>query len=175
MRKKILFVALLSLMSVKSFAIQNYSRGNFLIGLGIGAGSASILPVGSAQLTLNPSVEIILGAWNSKRKGIALGFTVDSSINFFGSTTGSIAPMLTLHTTLLPRFDWYVSLGMGLQLLEASGTKGGYNINVGFGTGFNVVITPAVIWYVGMALHADQFFGSTGIKIRFSDKIKIKS
>ncbi|MGL5956562.1 MAG: hypothetical protein ACRC0X_08195 [Brevinema sp.] len=151
-------------------AAQNYNPGNLLLGIGIGAGTASAYPIGAPQMTIHPSVELIVGAWNF----FALGVTVDSSVNFINGLTGTLAPMLTGHFTLVPRFDMYVSLGMGLQLLPASGIRGAYNIHVGFATGFNVVITPAFLWNIGMAIHANQFFGSTGVIIRFGDASKIQ-
>ncbi|MGL4677054.1 MAG: hypothetical protein ACRCWI_05250 [Brevinema sp.] len=162
----IVFVAVLS----PAHTAQNYNPGNLLLGIGIGAGTASVYPIGSPQMTIHPSVELIVGTWGM----FALGVTVDSSINFINELTGTIAPMLTGHFTLAPRFDMYLSLGMGLQLLPVHGTTGAYNIHVGFATGFNVVITPAFLWNIGMAIHADQLFGSTGVIIRFGDASKIQ-
>lgn len=168
MKKIILVVAMLVTLA-PMYSAQNYNAGNLLLGIGLGAGTATITPIGGPQFTIHPSVELIVGAWDF----FALGVTIDSSLNIGGGLTGSIAPMLTGHFTLAPRFDFYTSLGMGLQLLSATGITGSYNILVGFATGFNVVITPAVIWNIGLALHAEQFFGSTGIKIRFGDASKI--
>lgn len=169
MKKIILALAIVGTLA-PIHAAQNYNTGNLLLGLGLGAGTAHIAPIGGPQFTIHPSVELILGTWGS----FALGVTVDSSFNIGNGLTGSIAPMLTGHFTLAPRFDFYTSLGLGLQLLPANGITGAYNILVGFATGFNVVITPAVIWNIGLALHAEQFFGSTGIKVRFGDASKIK-
>ena len=161
--------------TISTNAAQNYNKGNLLLGIGLGAGTASVLPIGAAQMTIHPSVELIFGAWTRGDYGYALGVTIDSSINFLGpGLTGTIAPMLTAHFTLAPRFDFYTSLGLGLQLEEANGTRGIYNVHVGFATGFNVVINPTFIWNIGMAIHANQFFGSTGIKFRFGDVKKIE-
>lgn len=158
-----------------SYSLQNYSRGNLLLGIGLGAGTASAYPLGSPQLTIHPSIELILAAWAPKKIGIALGLTIDSSMNFLGTgTTGTIAPMVTLHITFLPRLDWYTSLGMGLQLLPSSGTSGAYNVHVGFATGFNILLAPAFFLNMGLAIHADQFFGSVGLRIRFGDTSRIE-
>lgn len=170
--KKFMFAVIMLGTTATLNAAQNYNPGNLLLGIGLGAGTPHIAPIGGPQFTIHPSVELIVGAWGA----FALGVTVDSSLNIGsgGSLTGSIAPMLTGHFTLAPRFDFYTSLGLGLQLLSANGISGAYNILVGFATGFNVVITPAVIWNIGLAIHAEQFFGSTGIKIRFGDASKIR-
>lgn len=168
------FLSIVASFSSAHAAAQNYNAGNFILGIGIGAGSPHIAPVGGAQLTINPSVELIIGSW---RSGIALGVTVDSSINFLGpGLSGSLAPMLTFHWTLAPKIDWYTSLGMGLQLMPVvtGGTKGIYTIHVGFQTGFNFVITPLVLLNVGMAIHADQIFGSAGVKFRFGSVSALK-
>lgn len=162
--------------TISTNAAQNYNKGNLLLGIGLGAGTPTVSPIGAAQMTIHPSVELMLGAWTRGNYGYALGITIDSSINFLGPTrlTGTIAPMLTAHFTLAPRFDIYTSLGLGLQLLDTDGTGGVYNFHVGFATGFNVVITPTFIWNVGLAIHANQFFGSTGVKFRFGDVSKIQ-
>ena len=175
MKRIILILTILVGTTVSTNAAQNYNKGNLLLGIGVGAGTASVHPIGAAQMTIHPSVELMVGAWTRGNYGYALGITIDSSINFLGpGLTGTIAPMLTAHFTLAPRFDIYTSLGIGLQLMPANGTTGGYNFHVGFATGFNVVITPAVIWNAGLAIHANQFFGSTGVKFRFGDASKIK-
>lgn len=168
--KRIVLMLALVLSMAQTHGAQNYNTGNFLIGIGIGAGTSSVHPIGAPQLTLHPSVELIVGTWDF----FALGVTIDSSINFFNGFTGTLATMVTGHLTIVKGFDFYTSLGMGLQLMPAHGTSGVYNIHVGFATGFNVVITPAFIWNIGLAIHADQFFGSTGVKIRFGDANKIR-
>ena len=175
MKRIVLILTILVGTTVSTNAAQNYNKGNLLIGIGLGAGTPTVSDIGAAQMTIHPSVELMVGAWTRGNYGYALGITIDSSINFLGpGLTGTIAPMLTAHFTLAPRFDFYTSLGLGLQLLDANGTSGIYNFHVGFATGFNVVISPAVIWNIGMAIHANQFFGSTGVKIRFGDASKIK-
>ncbi|MDK2818354.1 MAG: hypothetical protein KFW21_02760 [Spirochaetota bacterium] len=161
--------------TVSTNAAQNYSTGNLLLGIGVGAGTRSVYPIGAPQMTIHPSVELIMGSWHPGKIGIALGLTLDSSVNFFGGgLTGTLAPMLTVHYTLAPRFDFYTSLGMGLQLQPSHGTVGLYNVHVGFATGFNIVMTPAVIFNIGLAIHAEQFFGSAGVKVRFGDVTRIQ-
>lgn len=174
MKKNFFSLVIFLAATVSVNAAQNYNVGNFMVGIGLGAGTSSINPIGAAQMTLQPSVELIVATWAPKGTGIALGITVDSSINLFNGLTGTIAPMLTTHVTIAPRFDWYVSLGMGLQLLNPSGTTGSYNMHVGFATGFNVMITPAWFFTTGLAIHANQFFGTAGVKIRFGDASKIQ-
>ncbi|MGL4563121.1 MAG: hypothetical protein ACRCVW_04625 [Brevinema sp.] len=169
----ILFISVITVGS--AYGANNYSAGNLLLGIGLGAGSADIAPVGSPQLSLNPSVELIFGAWNPSKTGIALGLTIDTSANFFGrGTTGTIAPMATMHLTFVRNIDWYVSLGMGMQLLPSTGTVGIYRIHVGFQTGFNFMLAPQFFLNTGMALHADQIFGTVGFKFRFGNYNKIK-
>lgn len=169
MKKLYIFLIFLVGISLPNYAIQNYSAGNFLLGIGLGAGTASAYPLGDPQFTIHPSVEFIVAAWNPKKLGYAMGITIDSSVNIGGGVIGTIAPMATFHLTLLPRFDWYTSLGIGLQLHKATGTSGRYTIHVGYTTGFNIMVNPAWFWNIGLAIHADQFFGSTGVKIRFGN------
>ncbi len=171
MKKIMLAVVMLVGLVAPMHAAQNYSAGNLLLGIGVGAGTPSAYPLGGPQFTIHPSVELLVGtkgAW-------AFGVTVDSSINMGKmGLTGTLAPMFTTHYTILPRWDMYASIGLGLQMLPANGVTGSYNILVGFATGFNVIMTPAWIWNIGLAIHAEQFFGSTGIKIRFGDASKIQ-
>ena len=175
MKRIVLILTILVGTTVSTNAAQNYNKGNLLIGIGLGAGTPTVSDIGAAQMTIHPSVEFMIGAWTRGNYGYALGITIDSSINFLGpGLTGTLAPMLTAHFTLAPRFDFYTSLGLGLQLEQATGSSGIYNVHVGFATGFNVVASPSIIWNIGMAIHANQFFGSTGIKFRFGDVTKIQ-
>ncbi len=156
--------------SVSTYSAQNYSSGNLLLGVGVGAGSPNI-PLSSMQFTVHPSVELIVGTKNAW----AFGVTVDSSVNFGNVFTASLAPMFTVHYTILPRWDIYTSLGLGLQLYPTDlGTSGRYNLLVGFNAGFNVIISPSWLWNIGVAIHSDQFFGSSGVKYRFGDASKIQ-
>ncbi|MGL4394219.1 MAG: hypothetical protein ACRCS8_03240 [Brevinema sp.] len=165
--KRLALLVVLATAATSAHAANNYAPGNLILGIGLGAGSASVLPVGGAQMTVNPSVEIIFGAWNPSSTGVALGMTLDSSGNFFGGTTGTLATMMTMHVTFVSGVDWYTSLGMGLQLLPVHGTSGAYNLHVGFQTGFNFMITKEFFIYTGMAIHAEQIFGAAGFKFRF--------
>ncbi|MGL4389203.1 MAG: hypothetical protein ACRCTJ_07420 [Brevinema sp.] len=173
--KKLALLFVLATTVTSVHATNNYSTGNIILGIGLGAGTATINPVGSPQLTVNPSVELILGAWTPSKVGVAVGLTLDSSANFFGfGTTGTLATMATLHLTLAKNFDWYTSLGMGMQLRPiGNGSIGVYRLHAGFQTGFNFMITQQVFLYMGMALHADEFFGATGVKIRFGNYKKL--
>ena len=176
MKRTVLILMVLAGNTISTNAAQNYNKGNLLLGIGLGAGTPTVADIGAAQMTIHPSVEFMIGAWTRGNYGYALGITIDSSVNFLGpGLTGTIAPMLTVHFTLAPRLDFYTSLGMGLQLEPANGTTGVYNVHVGFATGFNVVASPTIIWNIGMAIHANQFFGSTGIKFRFGDIAKLKN
>ncbi len=171
--KKTLLALVVLFTANATHAAQNYAVGNAILGIGIGAGSASVYPLGPPMLSIQPSAEVILGAWN-KNIGIAMGFTLDSSLNFLGNGfTGTLAPMATLHLTLLPKFDWYVSLGLGIQFVP-DGTRGYYSFHAGFATGFNIVVHKNILWNIGLAIHADQFFGTTGLKFRFGDVKNIK-
>lgn len=163
---KRLWLLMVLLGSSLAFGAESYHGGNVLVGLGVGLGSPEVAPTAQVQFNIHPSIECIVGSWNK----VALGLVGDFSFNFGHSTYNTIAtaaPMLSLHTMITNRFDWYLSLGAGFQLLPPVHTLGIYRILVGFATGFNVMIIQTLFWNIGMAIHAKQIFGSTGLAYRF--------
>lgn len=184
--RKLLLLLILSRTSLM-FGFQIYQRGNVLLGVGLGAGSPDILPTTATHFNVHPYIECIVGSWNR----VALGLVGDFSVNIGGISFKQItdtfrvsdryftpfaqktviiatsAPMISLHTAIFSRLDWYVSLGAGFQLLPPYGTIGLYTILVGFATGFNILISNTVFWNIGMAIHSRQIFGSTGLAYRF--------
>ena len=169
MKRFVLFLALgVSVLGVSSRAqaAQNYSVGNLLVGIGIGGGNANYT-YGVNGLVLNPSVEIIFGAWDVNGIGLALGGTVNSSILFGAAVTGSLTVNPTFHVTIANRLDWYVGLGYG-QTLQGNWVRYG----AAFQTGFNIMTLNWLLVNIGLELQGTQFFGVAGVKFRFGNYAK---
>ncbi|MGL4366921.1 MAG: hypothetical protein ACRCTQ_01360 [Brevinemataceae bacterium] len=170
MKKNLVLLIFFSMFAVNTAAQELYSTGSSLLGIGIGAGSAHVNPIGGPQLAVNLSGEFIVGAWGGKSMQFALGLTLDSSIDFLGPFSASIAPLITAHVVFSPKVDWYVSLGPGLQFISHDVVSGIYRFGVGFNTGFNFAVSDLVFINVGMGIQAEQIFGAAGVKFHLSPK-----